>query len=250
MEVVIMNYSLKRQILANTIFTAAFALIFIGYCVLMSNIFIGLGETSPVSANETDKKVIVLDPGHGGEDSGTVGINGITEKELNLMISDTLCVILRFCGYEVIPTRDEDVLLYDRNIDFKGRKKVLDLAARLNIANEVDPDIFVGIHMNAFPQQKYSGLTVYYSPNHRLSQDVGSLLRHNVIELLQPQNNRELKEAGTNIYLLDRIKCPAILIECGFLSNPEECEKLCRDDYRHLLSFVIYCSLSSFLEES
>lgn len=244
-----MDYSIKRQIAANTVFTALFAVVFIAYCIIMSTVFVNTEETRRASAGDNDKRVIVIDPGHGGEDSGTVGVNGVLEKDLNLMISDTLCTIFRFSGFEVVATRTEDIMLYDRNVDFEGRKKVLDLAARLNIANNVMPDLFVGIHMNAFPQEKYSGLTVYYSPNDPDSYKAGNLLRDNVIGLLQPGNNRALKAAGSNIYLLDRLQCPAILIECGFLSNTEECENLSSEEYRHMLSYVIFSSLSSFLEE-
>lgn len=243
-----MNYSIKRQLIANSAFVAIFAVVFIAYCVVASSL-VGSGETQSASVEADQKKAIVIDPGHGGEDGGTVGVNGVLEKDLNLMISDTLCDILRFSGYEVTPTRTEDILLYDRNVDFEGRKKVLDLAARLNIAKNVMPDLFVGIHMNSFPQEKYSGLTVYYSPNHKDSYGAASVLRDNVIELLQPENDRDLKAAGSNIYLLDRMECPGILIECGFLSNNEECEKLSDEGYRQTLSFVIFSSLASFLEE-
>ncbi len=248
-EVVIMDFSIKRQLIANTAFVALFAVVFIAYCIVASSLVAGGDETQSTSAGADQKKVLVIDPGHGGEDGGTIGVNGVLEKDLNLMISDTLCDILRFSGYEVIPTRTEDILLYDRNVDFDGRKKVLDLAARLNIAKSVMPDLFVGIHMNSFPQEKYSGLTVYYSPNHKDSYGAASILHDDVIELLQPENNRALKEAGSNIYLLDRMECPGILIECGFLSNREECEKLSDEEYRQKLSFVIFSSLSSFLEE-
>ncbi len=244
-----MNYSIKKQIMANSVFVAVFAVIFIAYCIIMSSVFVNTGESRSTSVGVEQKKVLVIDPGHGGEDSGTIGINGILEKDLNLMISDTLCDIFRFSGYEVVPTRTEDILLYDRNVNFNGRKKVLDLAARLNITKDVMPDLFVGIHMNAFPQEKYSGLTVYYSPNDATGRTAASILRDNVIEHMQPDNNRELKAAGSNIYLLDRMECPGILIECGFLSNREECEKLSTEEYRHILSFVIFSSLSSFLEE-
>lgn len=246
-----MSYSLKKQIVANTVFIAVFSLIFFLYCITASSLFksVNAEPKSAAASGTEEKKVIVLDPGHGGEDGGTIGVNGIYEKELNLEVSGTLAAILRFAGYEVIETRTEDILLYDRSVDYMGRKKVLDLAARLSIAQAAMPDIFVGIHMNAFPQEKYSGLTVYYSKNHPSSYDAAAGLQSAVKSALQPDNNRAIKAAGSNIYLLDRLECPAVLIECGFLSNPEECEKLSTEEYRQSLSLVLYSSLVSFLEE-
>ncbi len=239
----------KKLLYSNFTFIAVFALLFICYCTVASRLTIDKRVTQSASADVDEKKTIVIDPGHGGEDGGAVGINGILEKELNLLISDDLCQLFRFAGYEIIPTRTEDILLYDRNVDFKGRKKVLDLAARLEISNTAMPDLFVGIHMNAFPQEKYSGLTVYYSDNVPVSHQAAEHLRKEVISLLQPQNNREIK-SGKNIYLLDRATYPAILVECGFLSNSAECELLSTKEYRQKLSFVIFTSLASFLEET
>ncbi len=246
-----MNYSLKKQIYANTAFVAVFSLVFLFYCLIASSLFQKANQKSQTASAEGNggKKVIVVDPGHGGEDGGTVGVNGVYEKDLNLAMSDTLCTMLRFSGYEVIPTRTEDILLYDRNADYKGRKKVLDLAARLEITQNAMPDLFVGVHMNAFPQEKYSGLTVYYSKNHPSGYDAALAVQSSVKSTLQPDNSREIKAAGSNIYLLNRATCPAILIECGFLSNHAECEKLSTAGYRQKLSFAIYSSLASFLEE-
>lgn len=246
-----MSYSLKKQIIANTAFVAVFSLIFLIYCIAASSLFKNANsqtQSTAASGNE-QKKIIVIDPGHGGEDGGTIGVNGVYEKDLNLAVSKTLSLVLRFAGYEVIETRTEDILLYDRSVDYEGRKKVLDLAARLETAQNAMPDIFVGIHMNAFPQEKYSGLTVYYSKNHPGGYDAAIGLQSAVKSTLQPDNYREIKAAGSNIYLLDRLTCPAVLIECGFLSNPEECEKLSTEEYRQRLSFVFFSSLASFLEE-
>lgn len=245
------SYSLKKQIIANAAFVTVFSLIFFIYCITASSLFKSANAESQIASasKSAGKKIIVLDPGHGGEDGGTIGVSGVYEKDLNLEVSKTLAAVLRFAGYEVIETRTEDILLYDRNVDFKGRKKVLDLAARLEIAQNAMPDIFVGIHMNAFPQEKYSGLTVYYSKNHPSGYDAATGLQAAVKSALQPDNNRAIKAAGSNIYLLNRLECPAVLIECGFLSNREECVKLSSEEYRQQLSFVFFSSLASFLEE-
>ncbi|MGM9642733.1 MAG: N-acetylmuramoyl-L-alanine amidase [Eubacteriales bacterium] len=244
-----MNESVRKQLRTNAIFTLFFALTFFAYCVIASALFEKSISTQSNDIVTLRRKTIVVDPGHGGEDCGAIGINGVLEKDINLLISENLCELLKFAGYEVIPTRTEDILLYDRNVDYEGRKKVLDLAARRKIAEDADPDIFVGIHMNSFPQARYSGLTVYYSKNNTLSFRAADALRKDVVAQLQPTNERELKAAGSNIFLLDRLSCPAVLIECGFLSNENECELLCTDTYKQKLSYVFYSSLATFLEE-
>lgn len=246
-----MYYSVKKQILRSSVLFIIFSLVLSSYCIGFGNFFNSLGDAHAVAASleQSNKKRLLIDPGHGGEDGGTVGVNGVLEKDLNLSLSEVLGAILEFSGYEVVQTRKEDKMLYDRNVNYHGRKKMLDLKGRLEIAQTVDPDLFIGIHMNAFPEQKYSGLSVYYSKNQAKSKDAAEIIRANIKSTLQPENNRETKAASSNIYILDRITCPAILIECGFLSNPEECEKLSSYDYRRELSFVLYSSLVSFLEE-
>ena len=246
-----MDLTLKKQIVASMRLASCFSILFALCCGLMSMIF---SKTMTAYDNREagaalHSKIIVLDAGHGGEDGGTVGTNGVLEKDLNLDMSESLGVYLKFAGFEVVQTRTEDILLYDRNVNYKGRKKVLDLAARYKIAEELRPDLFMSIHMNAFPDSRYSGLTVYYSPNNDQSYNAAYTVRSEVIDKLQPNNNRELKKAGSSIYLLNRLRCPSILVECGFLSNQEECSMLSTEGYRHKLSLILFSSLSSFFQE-
>lgn len=243
--------NIKNKIIANSAFLLCFGIIFSFYCIGASWLFDKTEEARAIEANtsSSEKKRIVIDPGHGGEDGGTVGINGVLEKDLNLSLSQVLGTILEFSGYEVIRTRTEDKLLYDKNEDYLGKKKILDLKGRLEIAQKTDPDIFIGIHMNAFPEQKYSGLSVYYSKNAPESKTAAEMICADVKRTLQPNNNREIKAADSGIYILNRTTCPAVLIECGFLSNAEECEKLSTYEYRRELSIVFYSSLVSFLEK-
>ncbi len=246
-----MDYSVRKQIFASTGFFILFSLILSSYCIGSGLLWDKVGGDLAVTAaaSLSKQKCLVIDPGHGGEDGGTVGVNGVLEKDLNLSLSDVLRTMLEFSGYRIVQTRKEDKLLYDRNVNYKGRKKILDLKGRLEIAQETHPDLFVGIHMNAFPEQKYSGLSVYYSTNQPQSKTAAEKICSAVKGNLQPSNNREIKPANSSIYILDRITCPAILIECGFLSNPEECKLLSTYEYRCKLSLVLYSSLVSFLEE-
>ena len=200
------------------------------------------------SVKTNDPITIIIDAGHGGEDGGTVGVDGTIEKDINLSISFILHDLFTASGYDVVMTRTQDIMLYDRNTDFKGRKKALDLSTRVKMAKEHDNAIFISIHMNSFPDPKYSGLQVYYSKN---SSD-SSLLAKNVQEevrlLLQEDNEREIKPAGSSIFVLDRLNIPAILIECGFLSNPGECARLADNSYQKKLALSIYLASIKYLE--
>lgn len=246
-----MDRSVKAQILLNIAFAVMLILLLSIYCISSAHLLNNENNEKSVSVtkNMIPQKTVLIDPGHGGEDGGAVGINGTLEKDLNLALSKNLREILTFSGYQTIMTRYEDKMLYDRGDNYQGRKKILDLKGRLDIANSLSPDLFVGIHMNSFPESQYSGLSIYYSRNNQASEKAAYIIDRQVKALLQPNNNREPKAASSNIYILDRIKCPAILIECGFLSNPEECQKLSTLEYRNKLTFIFYNSLVSFLEE-
>ena len=191
---------------------------------------------------------IIIDAGHGGEDGGAVGKNGVLEKDINLSIAFMVEDILKDNGYLTIMTRSDDRLLYDKNTDYEGRKKQLDLAARVEIAEKTDDAIFVSIHMNSFSQTRYKGLQVYYSKNSPESKTLAEEIQQNARLLLDTSNNRVAKVAGSNIFLLDRITRPAVLIECGFLSNTEECAKLSTEEYQREVSEVICLSIISYLE--
>ena len=192
------------------------------------------------------KITVVLDAGHGGEDGGAISGN-VYEKDLNLDIAKTVGAYLTQNGFNVVYTRTEDILLYDRNVNYKGRKKVLDLAARLRIARQTENSVFVSIHMNSFPNGKYKGLQVYYSKNDKTSKIMAQTIQNNNKTLLQPTNNRKPKEATSAIYLLDRLETPAVLVECGFLSNTEECTLLATPEYRQKISLMLAESIAEYL---
>ena len=204
--------------------------------------------TSSLPQNPPKYTKVIIDAGHGGEDGGTSGKNGLVEKEVNLSIAKMLADMLRLSGVDVIMTREDDRLLYDRNCDFKGRKKKLDLAARKNIADSNPDAIFISIHMNAYPDEIYSGLQVWYSPNVDGSKALAELIQSNCRESLQKDNTRKIKAATSSIFLLDNATIPSVLVECGFLSNAQEAANFERDSYRQKVAFTIFCAVTEFLE--
>jgi N-acetylmuramoyl-L-alanine amidase len=144
-------------------------------------------------------------------------------------------------------TRKEDILLYDRTQSYEGRKKALDMQARLNIAAKHENAIFVSIHQNSYPVEKYSGFQVYYSQNNAESAILARTLENAVREKLQPSNNRASKNAGDSIYLLKHLSCPAVLLECGFISNMEECKALSSEEYQKRLTEVLCDAIVEFI---
>ena len=191
---------------------------------------------------------VIIDAGHGGEDCGTVGISGIYEKDLNFAICEKLCEYLINSGFKAVMTRTEDALLYTDEQNVKGQRKIYDLKNRVSIANSYDDSIFISIHMNWFADPNCKGAEIYCSSN-EASLFLGKEIREAIINSVQPDNKRTLKN-GKGIYLLENSINPAILIECGFLSNEKECEKLSQKEYQKELCFSILCGIIEYSKKN
>ncbi len=242
----------KKYILQYIIFALVFIISIILFTAALSVLKNDSKEKNVLNNENIETNsypTVIIDAGHGGEDGGAIGKNGVYEKELNLIISEALEDMLQANGFEVVMTRREDTMLYDKNVDYHGRKKLLDLAERKRIAEQYENAIFISIHMNTFPSEKYRGLQVYYSSNNSFSKSLAESIQISVKETLQNDNSRKTKEAGSSIYLLDRLNAPAILIECGFISNTEECEALCNEEYRKKLVISIFDGIMQFISE-
>ena len=186
---------------------------------------------------------VILDAGHGGEDGGAVSLSGLFEKDLNLTITKKLQALFEANGIKVVMTRETDVLLYDRTVNYHGRKKALDLAARRKIGESTQNGIFISVHMNSYPLSQYKGLQVWYSANTPQSAILANQIQKTVSQNLQPDNKRKTKAATSSIYLLHHLKIPAVLIECGFLSNAEDTVNLSKSDYQNQLCLAIFLAV-------
>jgi len=235
------------------IFSIIIIFILLFYCV--ASLFTSVGYETFLKAKNVEEKItavinnnyepltIVLDPGHGGEDPGAVA-NGFNEKDLNLAISNKLYELLSASGYNVVITRTTDTLLYEAGQE--RQKKHYDLLNRLKVIQSYENCIYVGIHMNKFPIEKYSGLQTFYSENNESSKVLAFSVQETT-KLMLTKNTRKIKPENHTIYILERAEAPAILIECGFLSNYTEANLLADNSYQEKLAFTIYCGITSFL---
>lgn len=202
-------------------------------------------DAIPVSAEGKKTPTVILDAGHGGMDSGAVSVFGDEEKHLNLAVTKKLGAFLENAGVRVIYTRSEDVMLQSENA--VGSRKTRDLMKRVEIAKNNPEAVFVSIHMNTLPIEKYKGLQVFYTEQNDANRALAQVIQNTVRSTLQQDNNRVAKDAEGKIYILDRINQPAILIECGFLSNREETTLLKDEAYQAKLAYVLAHPILDFL---
>lgn len=193
-------------------------------------------------------KTIVLDAGHGEPDGGAVGNSGVREQELNLKISKLVQNLLEQSGMDVIVTRKDEQGIYDSGSTIKQKKRS-DMLNREKLMNESKADLFVSIHMNKFTDSKYSGPQVFYSPNNEESKMLAELLQKELISVLLPSSEREIKRATSDIYLLKKAQVPAVLIECGFLSNAAEENKLIDAEYQKEIAWAVYSGIVKYFAD-
>ena len=180
-----------------------------------------------VNSDKVEKKeyTVVLDAGHGSSDSGKVGINGVLEKDINLSISKKTKKYLEEKGIRVVMTRDKDESLAEGE---NGNRKVQDMKARVKRINDTKPDLAVSIHQNSYHEESIHGAQVFYY-EHSESGEKDARILQEALLAVDPDNTRQVK-ANTTYYLLKRTEVPILIVECGFLSNQEEAEKLASED--------------------
>ena len=188
---------------------------------------------------------VLIDPGHGGEDGGAVS-GDVLEKHINLAVSHDVADLLRLCGYTVSMTRDTDDALTNEGEDVRKRK-YNDMKMRLDLYNATPDNVVVSIHQNKFDAAASHGAQVFYSPNHPNSAVLAEALRKSVTGMLQPDNTRTCKAAGKEIFLLKNARVPAVIVECGFISNRQERELLVTDDYQKQLALATAAGLMNYV---
>ena len=198
------------------------------------------GQNTPAISPVITGRVgtLVLDAGHGGEDGGAVSVTGVPESQINLAIVLKLDDLLGFYGEAPLLLRSEDISLHDSDAVTMREKKVSDLKNRVSAIEAVRDATLLSIHQNTFPEGKYHGAQTFYAPTDG-SQELAQSIQTAIQTALQTDNSREIKKIPDTVYLMNHITCRAVLLECGFLTNPEE-EAMLRDEaYQRKLAALL-----------
>ena len=230
----------RKEWCAFYLMTAAALLL----CVYMGNQAVTTMAAGEMPAREV---CIVIDPGHGGVDGGATSCTGKLESAYNLEISLRLNDLFQLLGYDTYMIRTEDISVYT-SVTSIAQKKISDLKERVRIANETENALLLSIHQNTFPDSRYSGAQVFFG-NAEESRHLAERLQKMFVQTVNPGSRRQAKKSS-GIYLMEHIRCPGVLIECGFLSNPEEEANLNRKEYQQQLCCVIVSAVSSFLSNT
>lgn len=204
-----------------------------------------LSVFSPLKYQQT----VIIDPGHGGDDGGAVGIDGTAEKNINLQISQKLCSVLNLYGFNVIMTRSDDGSIHDKEAETVRQKKVSDIHNRLKIINEHPDALFISIHQNKYSDSAVNGTQVFYSKNNPLSTELAQKIQDSVVKNIQTDNFRQIKKSGTEIYLLYHSQIPSVMVECGFISNNSDLTKLKNKLYQQKIAVSIADGLINYYKE-
>lgn len=212
------------------------------YLTFMANFSAAEASSMPIT-----QKTVIVDAGHGGDDGGAIGIDGTVEKDINLDIALKLEKILKFYGFNVIMTRTQDVMTCDDGIDSLRKRKISDIHNRFELMRKNPDAIFISVHQNKFEDSSQHGTQVFYSGNDERSKELAEAIQTSVTLTLQRKNDRVVKKSGSGIYLLYHAKIPAVLVECGFISNSDEVKKLKDESYRMKLAILIADGLLKYL---
>jgi len=208
-----------------------------------------LSEFASDNLSLKNKPVIIVDAGHGGFDGGASTDDGVSEKGINLNIALYLKEYLNFFGFNVVMTRETDTSTEDEGLTTIRSRKSSDLHNRMALMEKTDNAIFISIHQNHYSSAKYSGAQVFYSENFKEeSSSLAQNIQDSIVYYLQQDNKRQIKSCGTSVYLIYNAVKPAVLVECGFLSNYEESELLKTEDYQRKMAFSIALGILNYYE--
>lgn len=203
-----------------------------------------LGEYVSSGKVKLSKKTVVIDPGHGGADPGKIGVNDAKEKEINLQIAEEVKELLEDKGIKVIMTREEDKMLSEGSA---GSRKVQDMKERVKLINDTAPDLAVSIHQNSYSGAEVCGAQVFYYTHSAEGEKLAEIMQKALLSV-DKENHRQAK-ADSTYYLLRRTEVPTIIVECGFLSNYEEAEKLVTKKYQKKVAKAIVKGIETCLAD-
>ena len=203
----------------------------------------GVREAASKQANHTDSRLVIIDAGHGGDDPGKIGVDGVQEKDLNLKMALALRDLLEQQDVEVLMTREDAGGLYDERT---SNKKVQDMRRRCELINREKPACVVSIHQNSYHEENIHGAQVFYYKTSKESGELAKILQKELARVVEPTNHRQAK-ANDTYYLLKKTEAPTVIVECGFLSNWDECAKLQNEEYQAKLVWAIQMGVLKYL---
>lgn len=205
-------------------------------------------NTVKQTEQNVNQPIVIIDAGHGGFDGGAVADDGTIEKDINLSIAKYLQEYLSFFSIKTIMIREIDCSVEDDGLTTIRQKKSSDLHNRMKVMEETENAIFVSIHQNKYPDGKYSGTQVFYSPKTKdESQLLAQTIQDCIVNTLQKENTRQIKECGTSVFLMYNAVKPAVLVECGFLSNYQETMLLKSSEYQKKIAFCIAMGIQNYI---
>ena len=206
----------------------------------------GVREAASKQANHTDSRLVIIDAGHGGDDPGKIGVDGVQEKDLNLKMALALRDLLEQQDVEVLMTREDAGGLYDeRTSNNRGQ----DMRRRCELINREKPACVVSIHQNSYHEESIHGAQVFYYKTSKESGELAKILQKELARVVEPTNHRQAK-ANDTYYLLKKTEAPTVIVECGFLSNWDECAKLQNEEYQAKLVWVIQMGVLKYLNSN
>lgn len=194
-----------------------------------------------------NRSTIIIDAGHGGVDGGATSCSGVLESKINLEIAIKLEQVMHLLGIKTIMIRTTDESIYTQGNTI-SEKKVSDIKERVRIVNSTQNAILVSIHQNYFSESKYNGAQVFFAPTDG-SDELAKYMQQMFVLKLNHGSKRQIKKAD-KIYLLQNIECPGVLVECGFISNPQEERLLQNDEYQNKICCIIAGCCSNYLYQN
>ena len=205
--------------------------------------------SSAKRVSKAQEPLLIIDPGHGGKDGGAVGADGSKESEINLAVAIKMEALCGFLGVESVMTRDSESLDYPKSATTIRAKKIADQKARIELINSTPNAVLISVHQNTYPSAKPSGGQALYGKAEG-SQALAELIQSNITLSIDADNTRAAAKISDDIYLMKKAECPAVLVECGFMSNPTELELLKTEEYQAKLAAVFVASYTQFISET
>lgn len=237
------NYVLKKRII---ICLCLICISFVSYGIINKQVAKESELSIQVNALPITNKIIIIDAGHGLPDEGAVGFNGTTEQAINLAIGLKLQKLIEQSGGNVILTRSDENSIYSLDSKSIREKKISDTKNRVEIGNNSNADIFVSIHLNKYPQSEiYRGWQTFYQANSDESLQLATLIQENMNKNIDYENNRQPMKI-TDVYIMEHVKIPTVIVECGFLSNPDESSLLQDESYQSKIAWGIFIGIQDY----